>query len=197
MSDKIYCCPCAKVQRGTCDCICHKSEKDTRITELTAEVERLKAIQTSSENVNLTRIAELERRNGELEKENGILMNTHSGELDIYVKQANVILSLLSVIKKKDEALRDIANNFDCDSDAHKYRTSCRCCEAKKAISIPVDSSALDKAIKEAEDRTAGRIADYCERVHMKCCTVENHDGCICHGPKIAEFVRRGEWRGK
>ena len=32
------------------------------------------------------------------------------------------------------ECLRDIRDNFDCDSDAHKYGTPCRCCSAKEAL---------------------------------------------------------------
>ncbi len=31
-------------------------------------------------------------------------------------------------------ALKEIRDDFDCDSDAHKYGTTCRCCLAKKAI---------------------------------------------------------------
>lgn len=29
---------------------------------------------------------------------------------------------------------RDVGNNYDCDSDAHKYGTRCRSCEAKKIL---------------------------------------------------------------
>ncbi len=39
--------------------------------------------------------------------------------------------------KQRDElmaALKEIRDDFDCDSDAHKYGTTCRCCLAKKAI---------------------------------------------------------------
>lgn len=32
------------------------------------------------------------------------------------------------------ETLRDIATNYDCDEDAHRYNTPCRECEAKKAL---------------------------------------------------------------
>ena len=33
------------------------------------------------------------------------------------------------------EALRDIRDNYDCDSDAHKYGTGCQCCIARAALS--------------------------------------------------------------
>lgn len=32
------------------------------------------------------------------------------------------------------EVLRDIATNFDCDQDAHKYKTTCRACAATEAL---------------------------------------------------------------
>lgn len=32
------------------------------------------------------------------------------------------------------EALEDIAKNFDCDKDAHRYNTTCRCCLAKQSL---------------------------------------------------------------
>ena len=40
--------------------------------------------------------------------------------------------------KEMDEAvmiLKDIRDNYDCDKDAHKYGTSCRCCMAAKFLS--------------------------------------------------------------
>jgi hypothetical protein len=30
--------------------------------------------------------------------------------------------------------IKDIESNWDCDKDAHKYNTLCRCCEAKKLL---------------------------------------------------------------
>lgn len=32
------------------------------------------------------------------------------------------------------ESLRNVRDNYDCDTDAHKYGTVCRCCDAKSAI---------------------------------------------------------------
>lgn len=37
-----------------------------------------------------------------------------------------------AVIKEVIDFIRDIATNWDCDSDGHKYDTGCRKCEAKK-----------------------------------------------------------------
>lgn len=31
-------------------------------------------------------------------------------------------------------ALRDFRDNFDCDRDAHKYGTTCRCCRSSEAL---------------------------------------------------------------
>jgi hypothetical protein len=30
--------------------------------------------------------------------------------------------------------IKDIATNWDCDSDAHRYNTTCRACEATKIL---------------------------------------------------------------
>ena len=32
------------------------------------------------------------------------------------------------------EALRNIGDNYDCDSDAHRYDTPCRACDAQKTL---------------------------------------------------------------
>lgn len=40
----------------------------------------------------------------------------------------------VSRIATLEAALRDIRDNYDCDSDAHKYGTNCRCCTARKAL---------------------------------------------------------------
>jgi hypothetical protein len=39
-----------------------------------------------------------------------------------------------AAIKELLEFTDDVANNYDCDTDAHKYNTRCRSCEAKKLI---------------------------------------------------------------
>lgn len=42
--------------------------------------------------------------------------------------------ALKARVEKLREELRDISENWDCDSDAHKYGTPCRCCQAKAAL---------------------------------------------------------------
>jgi hypothetical protein len=37
-------------------------------------------------------------------------------------------------ISELQEGLRDFADNYDCDSDAHKYNTTCRKCKAKQLL---------------------------------------------------------------
>lgn len=37
-------------------------------------------------------------------------------------------------IAELEEVLEDIRDNYDCDEDAHKYRTPCRACEAKRVL---------------------------------------------------------------
>lgn len=46
----------------------------------------------------------------------------------------NIIKTLLHQHRVMVETLEDIAENFDCDNDAHKYNTTCRKCEAKETL---------------------------------------------------------------
>lgn len=46
------------------------------------------------------------------------------------------------VPKEWHEFVRDVANNYDCDSDAHRYGTPCRACEAKQLLATINDNSA-------------------------------------------------------
>ena len=34
-------------------------------------------------------------------------------------------------------ALRNVRDNYDCDESAHKYGTTCRCCDARAALGEP------------------------------------------------------------
>ena len=38
------------------------------------------------------------------------------------------------VLKLTMDLLRSFKDNFDCDSDAHRYNTECRCCAAEKLL---------------------------------------------------------------
>lgn len=42
----------------------------------------------------------------------------------------NEIEKLKSLLTEACEVMRDFAENWDCDSDAHKYGTTCRVCDA-------------------------------------------------------------------
>lgn len=37
-------------------------------------------------------------------------------------------------IARLREFVREIRDDWDCDTDAHRYGTSCRCCDAEKLI---------------------------------------------------------------
>lgn len=47
---------------------------------------------------------------------------------------ARMLFDAVSYIESLESFVRDIRDNFDCDSDAHKYGTTCRCCEAMAVI---------------------------------------------------------------
>lgn len=44
------------------------------------------------------------------------------------------VKNLEEVLLYAKTTLKDFANNFDCDEDAHKYKTTCRACEAKNVL---------------------------------------------------------------
>ena len=46
----------------------------------------------------------------------------------------NQITALRSKVEELREVIRDIASNYDCDRDAHKYGTVCRRCSALAAL---------------------------------------------------------------
>jgi hypothetical protein len=37
-------------------------------------------------------------------------------------------------VRTLEEALREVRDNWDCDEDAHKHGTRCRCCVARSAL---------------------------------------------------------------
>lgn len=37
-------------------------------------------------------------------------------------------------VEELENALKSIRDNYDCDSDAHKYGTECRCCLAESLL---------------------------------------------------------------
>lgn len=41
---------------------------------------------------------------------------------------------MLVRIKELEDGLRDFADNYDCDTDAHRYGTTCRKCKSKQLI---------------------------------------------------------------
>jgi hypothetical protein len=53
---------------------------------------------------------------------------------------------LLDLLREARETMRDFAENWDCDTDAHKYRTTCRVCAAKEA------QRRIDAALAERQD---------------------------------------------
>ena len=41
------------------------------------------------------------------------------------------------------DALKEIRDDFDCDSDSHKYGTTCRSCLAREALAVTADLDGL------------------------------------------------------
>jgi hypothetical protein len=39
-----------------------------------------------------------------------------------------------AIIKEMRSFCKDVADNYDCDSDGHKYNTGCRSCNAKSIL---------------------------------------------------------------
>ena len=44
------------------------------------------------------------------------------------------IRKIVVKVEEMETFISKVYNDFDCDSDAHRYNTTCRCCEAKKIL---------------------------------------------------------------
>lgn len=63
-----------------------------------------------------------------------------------WLAQADAILAdpeIAAAIKMAD-TLRSIRDNYDCDEDAHRYGTPCRCCIARETLAV-YDAAKGDK----------------------------------------------------
>lgn len=65
------------------------------------------------------------------------------------------------IFEQIESFVRNIATGFDCDSDAHRYNTFCRCCEAEKLLA-------------ELKGEPGCKLGNPCYR---KYCL-----SCFCHG---------------
>ncbi len=93
-------------------------------------------------------VRELEAYTTELEKSVNYLKIAHDEHVKEQYKTSFTIGQMESEIESRGrantelenklkiavDALRDIYVNYDCDSDAHKNHTSCRCCSANEAL---------------------------------------------------------------
>ena len=77
---------------------------------------------------------------------------------------------LRALLAEAQEVMRDFAENWDCDTDAHKYGTTCRVCDAEKmkqridaALAEPVGDSALADALRFNE-----KLAVECETLRQE-----------------------------
>ena len=56
------------------------------------------------------------------------------GKLSYEIPLKNLIKYSDEDIKPLLSFLREINSNWDCDEDAHRYNTICRCCDAEKTL---------------------------------------------------------------
>lgn len=47
---------------------------------------------------------------------------------------ASLVLEMIDYIRRLEAFADDCQRNWDCDSDAHKYGTTCRACAASEAM---------------------------------------------------------------
>lgn len=52
-----------------------------------------------------------------------------------FARRDSELTQLKAQLEEASKAFADFANNFDCDSDAHKYGTLCRACAAQTILS--------------------------------------------------------------
>lgn len=70
------------------------------------------------------------------------------------------IQKLRASLTRARETMRDFAENYDHDEDAHRYRTSCRVCDAEEA------KSEIDAVLTEPVEEDTGLIALLTDAMH-------------------------------
>jgi len=206
-----------------CNCrICAKSDpvnKDLRISELTAEVERLNKYIVELLERNDNHI----RRNGELENED------HQHKVEICsVREKNS--ELLAVIAEKDKAIGNLIKSIDEDEEGEGRYDVGYLKRLRESLSLPLDRTALDElkagyeaTIKMAKQKVEDSINSKSQNDLAEAMAIleyptlaldsykkkveddtagriaeymKNLDG-LPTGFDVAEAIRRGEWRGK
>lgn len=65
---------------------------------------------------------------------NAIRVNWQGSTTACQQAAAEVITVLCDEVDRLRSVLRDFMDNWDCDSDAHRHNTTCRCCSAEEAL---------------------------------------------------------------
>lgn len=63
-------------------------------------------------------------------------LTEHNEKLAQHFESCNStkLVSLSLDLATAREALENVRDNYDCDKDAHRYGTTCRCCSARAAL---------------------------------------------------------------
>lgn len=86
-------------------------------------------------NEELREIAKRAEKAKETTENYSIISSGEVGEVVIDIPRLLAhIAALEEESKRYKEVLRDVRDNYDCDSDAHKYGTTCRCCAAEEVL---------------------------------------------------------------
>jgi hypothetical protein len=88
---------------------------------------------------------------------------------------------LLDLLREARETMRDFAENWDCDTDAHKYRTTCRVCAAKEA------QRRIDAALAERQDSAT-------DAVESNDSVLWDVTGATCNGLRLVCEEWKGRW---
>ena len=58
-------------------------------------------------------------------------------DLDTLLAENARLRAAEAEVERLRGALRNVRDNYDCDESAHKYGTTCRCCDARAALGEP------------------------------------------------------------
>lgn len=90
------------------------------------------------------------------------------------------MLKAVAAMQKARDQFRDFSDNWDCDEDAHRHGTACRCCTAARAM------AALDEAIAAAREPLT--IDEEPRRATRR---TEGYVECTYCGRRVAAYAGR------
>jgi hypothetical protein len=108
-------------------------------------------------------------------------------DADIVAAQNNADLDTLQADNARlREALKEIRDNFDCDNDAHRYGSTCRCCLAEKTLDATPEQSLaayrnkeLTKVTELERERDTAWAQAHRLALELECLIMDTKDNAV------------------